>query len=117
MSSHTASRRITRLIVAAIIATAVGVPASFAQGALRDSDVPSVTVKYSDLNLATPTGSRTLYHRLVVAARRVCPAVGHPAELRQNREAQYCISATVQNAVKQVKNPQLAQVAESQQLR
>ena len=117
MSSHTASRRITHLIVAAIIATAVGVPACFAQGALSDSDVPSVTVKYSDLNLATPEGSRTLYHRLVVAARRVCPTVGHTAELRLSGEVQHCISAAVQNAVKQIRNPQLAQLARSQQLR
>ena len=114
MSSRpTSSRRITRLVVAAIIATVVGVPASFAQVASNDSDAQSVTVKYSDLNLATAEGSRTLYHRLVDAARRVCPAVGHPAELSQNRDAQACISATVQNAVKQVRNPQLAQVAES----
>jgi UrcA family protein len=115
MSSRTtSSRRITRLVVAAIIATVAGVPASFAQVASNDSDAQSVTVKYSDLNLATPEGSRTLYHRLVVAARSVCPVVGHPTELRRNRDVQRCISASVQTAVKQVRNPQLAQLAESQ---
>ena len=115
MSSHAASsRRVTHLIVAAILATAVGVPASFAQVASNDGDAQSITVKYTDLNLATPEGSRVLYHRLVAAARRVCPDTGNAAELRQNRDAQRCITATVQQAVKQVKSPQFAQVAESQ---
>jgi len=116
MSSHAASsRRVTHLIVAAILATAVGVPASFAQVASNnDSDAQSITVKYTDLNLATSEGSRVLYHRLVAAARRVCPDTGNAAELRQNRDAQRCITATVQQAVKQVKSPQFAQVAESQ---
>jgi len=115
MSSHAASsRRVTHLIVAAILATAV-VPASFAQVASNnDSDAQSITVKYTDLNLATSEGSRVLYHRLVAAARRVCPDTGNAAELRQNRDAQRCITATVQQAVKQVKSPQFAQVAESQ---
>ena len=115
MSSHTASSgRIARIVLAAIVATAVGVPASFAQVPVKDRDPPSVAVEYSDLNLATLEGSRALYHRLVYAARKVCPEVGYPTELRQNREAQRCITATVERAVKQVKNPQLAQVAAAQ---
>jgi len=115
MSSHAASsRRITRLTVATIFATAVSAPACFAQVTSNDSDAPSITVKYTDLNLATPEGSRVLYRRLVAAARRICPDTGNAAELRQNREAQRCITVTVQQAVKQVRSPQFAQVAESE---
>jgi UrcA family protein len=112
MSSHTGSSgRLTRIAIAAIVAIAAGIPASsFAE----DSDTSAVTVKYTDLNLATTEGSRVLYQRLVDAARQVCPPLGNAAELRTNREAQRCITASVERAVKQVKSPQFAQVAASQ---
>jgi UrcA family protein len=116
MSSHTgSSRRVTRF-VAAIVATVVGIPASFAQAAEvagNDSDARAITVSHSDLNLATAEGSHTLYLRLVDAARRVCPPIGRATELRTNLIAQRCISASVENAVKQVRSVQFAQVAAS----
>jgi UrcA family protein len=54
-----------------------------------------------------------LYSRLVDAAERVCPRRGYVTELRQNREAQRCVTAAVEDAVKQVKNPRFAEVARS----
>lgn len=113
MSLHTASRgRITRMSFAAIAATAFGVPASHAQVSVKD-DVPSVAVEYSDLNLGTEEGSRVLYYRLVAAAEQVCPERGYATELRRNREAQRCISDSVERAVKQIKSPRFAEVARS----
>jgi UrcA family protein len=113
MSSHTASSgRITRIVAAAIVAFAVGVPASsFAQAPLQDGSIPTVIVNYSDLNLATPQGSHALYQRLVGAAQQVCPKRSYASELSHNREAQRCVTAAVERAVKQVKSPQFAQVA------
>jgi UrcA family protein len=114
MSSHTRFwRGIMRAVFAAIVATTVGVPASFAQNAADKRDTRSVKVQYSDLNLATAEGSRILYHRLVDAAERVCPQVGRRADLRLYPAAQSCIDAAVQDAVKQIRNPQLAQMAAS----
>jgi UrcA family protein len=113
MSSHIgSSRRVTRF-VAAIVATFVGVPASFAEVAADDPDASTIIVTYSDLNLATTEGSHALYLRLVDAARRVCPSRGVATELRRNRAAQRCISASVENAVKQVRSAQFAQLAAS----
>src|SRR6478736_5089205 len=102
MSSHTASSaRVTRKVVAALLATTVSVvPASYAQSLMNDGAAPSVTVKYSDLNLATTEGSRVLYLRLLDAAQRVCPAPGSPLEIRHNRARQSCIDTAVGNAVK-----------------
>jgi UrcA family protein len=112
MSSHTGfSRGIIRAVFAAIVAATVGVPASFAQNAADKSHMRSVTVQYSDLDIATAEGSRILYHRLVDAAERVCPQVGRPADLRLYPAARSCINAAVQDAVKQIRNPQLAQMA------
>src|SRR5262245_24585105 len=89
---------ITRKVVAAIFATVVSVPVSFAQVPAKDRLIPSITVGYADLNLAKPEGSRVLYQRLADAARRVCPETGYVTELRQNRDAQHCISDTVERA-------------------
>lgn len=98
---------LTRRVVAAIVATVASVPASFAEA-------PSITVSYADLNLAKPEGSQVLYQRLVEAARKLCPEAGYVTELRQNREAQRCVADTVERTLKQIKNPQLAQIAARQ---
>ena len=113
MTSHTASSvAITRMVVAALVPIVVGVPACFAQTSIKGSEIPSVTVNYADLNLSTEAGSRALYGRLVVAARQVCPdSADTMLALRQNRDAQRCITATVQRAVKQIQHPKFAEVA------
>ena len=114
MFLHTASwARIARVIAAAVVAITFKTPASHAEDVAIDSDVPSVSVKYADLNLATEEGSRILYHRLVAAAERVCPRIGHVTELSRNRDARACIADSVDRAVKQIRSPQLAEVAAS----
>ena len=114
MFSHTSSwGRIARIVAAAIVATTFGIQASHAQVAATDIDVPSVVVKYDDLNLATKEGSRVLYNRLESAAERVCPRVGVVTELRRNQEVRQCVTASVERAVKEVRSPQLAEVAAS----
>jgi len=119
MTSHTASSlTITRMVVAAFVAIAVGVPTSFAQMPMKDGEIPSVKVKYADLNLSTEEGSRALYGRLVIAARRVCPESADTLlGLRQNRDAQRCVTDAVQRAVKEIRNPKLAEVAAASHLR
>jgi UrcA family protein len=114
MTSHIASvARITRAVTAAFVASTVGA-ASSAQVPTNDGGMRSVTVKYEDLNLATEEGSRALYGRLTVAASEVCPEVGDTLlALRQNRDAQRCVTETVQRAVKEIKNPKFAEVAAS----
>jgi UrcA family protein len=113
MSSRIGSSgRVTRIVVAALLATiAAVVPASYAQVLMNDGPAPSVTIRYADLNLATDEGSHALYERLVGAAERVCPARGHMMEIRHNRERERCISTAVDRAVKNIKSPQFAQVA------
>ena len=115
MTSHTASSvALLRIAAAAFVAIAVGIPASFAQTSIKDGEIPSVTVRYADLNLATEEGSRALYARLVNAARQVCPYSGDTAlALRQNRDAERCITDSVQRAVKSIKHPKFAEVAAS----
>jgi UrcA family protein len=114
MFSHTTPRgRIARIVAAAIVATTFGVQASHAQVAADDVDVPSVIVKYDDLNLGTEEGSRALYNRLEFAAQRVCPRVGYVTELQRNEDARRCVTASVERAAKQIKSPKFAEVAAS----
>jgi UrcA family protein len=115
MTSRTASSITgTHTIAAAFAAFALSASASFAQIPAREGEVRSVTVQYGDLNLASEAGSRTLYDRLVVAARQVCPAeAGSLLEISQNLEAQRCIDGAVERAVKEIRNPKFAEVATS----
>jgi UrcA family protein len=120
MFSHTASwGRIARIVAAAIVITAValGVPPVHADDTATNTDVPSIAVKYSDLNLATEEGSRVLYRRLEAAAGKVCPQIGYVTELRQNRETRQCIAASVKRAAKQIQSAQFAKVVADSKLR
>jgi UrcA family protein len=103
-----------RRVVAAIIATVAGVHASFAETPAKDRETTSITVGYADLNLAKPEGSRVLYQRVVDAAQKLCPTTGYVTELRQNRDAQRCVTDTVERTLKQIKSPQFAQGAARQ---
>jgi UrcA family protein len=115
MALHTASFvRVIRTVVAALVASAICVPASIAQTHTRDRELPTITVNYSDLNLSTVAGSRALYSRLVAAAERVCPEKADTMlALRWNRDAQRCVTRTVERAVKDMRNTRLAEVAAS----
>ena len=47
-----------------------------------DEQLPSETVKFQDLNVATSAGVEKLYHRIHSAARRVCaPPAGWPSQV------------------------------------
>ncbi len=82
----------------ASLAGAVLVIGSGAVQAERPSDLRTVTVRYSDLNLATPAGVETLYHRLNVAARTVC-GPSHERQLEMQRSQRECNETAVEDAV------------------
>ena len=71
------------------------------------NEVPTVVVRYGDLNLATDAGARKLYHRLSVAAQEVCPT----PDTRQLALVDYnrtCRANAIARAVHQINSPQLA---------
>ena len=91
--------------VVASVATAVMMFAGHANA--ETSDVPSVTVRYDDLDLATKQGAHTLYRRIVAAAEKVCPDY-QTRDLGRITRAQSCRAAAISRAVRQVNSPQLA---------
>jgi UrcA family protein len=78
-----------------------------AQAATALPTVPTVVVRYGDLDLSTPEGARVLYQRISVAAHEVCPVLitRDLALVGKNRA---CREAAIERAVNAVNSPQLA---------
>lgn len=72
-------------------------------------DVPTVAVRYDDLNLATAAGANTLYHRISSAARKVCPDP-FSRDLLVVAASERCQAQAIAQAVREVNSPQLAMV-------
>ncbi len=76
--------------------------------AVADSfDPPQVTVKYTDLNIASPQGTAVLYARIGQAAKDVCRQF-EGRELNVLRQREACISKAISDAVTLVNAPTLS---------
>jgi UrcA family protein len=78
-----------------------------ANAATSDSDVPAVVVKFSELSLATDAGVNALYHRIVFAAKQVCPDASI-RDLKAHRMVEECRDQAVARAIRQIDNSRLA---------
>lgn len=77
--------------------------------AASSAAAPSVKVSYSDLNLASDSGTQVLYSRIVSAARDVCFARDvDNRDLGALAAARSCVSTAIANAVSTIHNPRLA---------
>jgi len=103
-------------IVAATLTTAVSLAAVAAlitanvltSSIVRaDEAVPSKVVSFGDLNLHSEQGAATLYQRVQVAARGVCPSDASGRQLEQRAARQSCIDDAVARAVRQINNDSL----------
>ena len=97
-----------------VITGALLIGAACAASAETPSDdaAPAVQVSYSDLDLNTVVGAKTLYHRIAVAATHVCPDPGERT-LDALAKTSACRRGAVDRAVHDVSNPQLAAVYSS----
>ncbi len=89
------------VLVGCLLAGSVGA----AQAASTDA-VPTIVVRYGDLDLSTPEGTSALYQRISVAARQVCP-FDYSRAVSQIGKARACREAAIERAVNAVNNPQL----------
>jgi UrcA family protein len=77
-----------------------------------DSDQPpSKTVSYADLNLTSPAGAATLYHRIQGAAKQVCKQY-HGPDLTMLSVFNSCYRTAVENAVRTVNSNPLTALHE-----
>jgi UrcA family protein len=99
---------ITRNRLHAAIFCVLGMAAfgALSTSASAGEDVATKTVKFSDLDLGTPDGAKTLYHRIRVAAQEVCDkSAGNDPILRYGEPG--CIDKAIDSAVKKVNAPYL----------
>jgi UrcA family protein len=80
------------------------------------ADAGSVTVSYRDLNLSRHADVLILYRRLNNAAASVCMPVPH-WELVRFAAYQRCVETVLDDAVRQVKSPELLALHRSSGLR
>jgi len=99
--------KITALLVGGIVSAAGATLASAAAPA--DDGGLSLIVKYDPQTLASDTGARVLYRRLVIAAEKVCPADPSSPHLI-SRAVIECREQSVSRAVHHINNANLVAV-------
>lgn len=70
-------------------------------------DAPSITIRYSDLDLAQPSGVQVLYRRIATAAKVVCDH-GNSRELARVVATNKCVDHTLSQAIEEIDMPQLS---------
>ena len=99
---------ISKLAAAAVGYCLLAAPANADSVRVNDG-VPTLVVKYADLDLSTDAGARKLYARLSAATRRVCADPGS-RDLRMQALADACRQQALDRAVRAVNNTALAAV-------
>jgi UrcA family protein len=109
MKPSNALRRTNRMMSLCIGAVAAGLISSTGMADERalDKNLPSVEVSYSDLNLTTEAGVKSLQQRIVGAARQVCGTPG-PRHLSAVAASRACQNAAISRAMEDVQMPMLA---------
>lgn len=96
-----------------IVSTLFGVlSSSFAAlPAAADSfEPPTVTVKYSDLDISHPRDAIVLYRRIHTAAANVCAPYDRGGSLSAKMHLKACVNKTVEDAVVKINEPALIAV-------
>jgi UrcA family protein len=108
MNTIASSSRLFSLCAATLVcAVASGLPQLCA--AADSNDIPTVVVKYADLNLSSPEGVTALYRRLHAAARDVCKSYDiHSGGDRFPGTSDPCYRKALQDAVSKVGHPALS---------
>lgn len=108
MKNSALTRKLARGTAAAVLALSacVGV-LSTASTATPDANVPMATVHYGDLDLSTDAGAKTLYNRISMVAKQVCPS-DESRDLSRLSIARACQQAAIERAVRSVNSPHLA---------
>jgi UrcA family protein len=103
MNTTTPCAGLRRLIATAIFGA---LASSFSAVSAADPSSASVTVKYADLNLASPSGALVLYERIRAAAQSACNYFWFKTDADEAR----CVQNTIANAVSKVNQPALSAV-------
>ena len=103
MNTSSASTGLRGLIATAIFGA---LTASFSAVSAADPSSAGITVKYADLDVASPSGARVLYERIRAAAQSACNYFWFKTDEAEAR----CVQNTIANAVTKVNQPALSAV-------
>jgi UrcA family protein len=103
MNTSTPSTGLRGLIATAILAA---LALCFSAVSAADASSASVTVKYADLNLASPSGALVLYERIRAAAQSACNYFWFKTDADEAR----CVRNAIAKAVTKVNQPALSAI-------
>ena len=103
MNTSTPSPGLRGLIAAAISGA---LASSISAVSAADPSSASITVKYADLDIASPPGALVLYERIRAAARSACSYFWFKTDADEAR----CLQNTIAKAVIEVNQPALSAV-------
>jgi UrcA family protein len=106
-----ANNKGTRLAPVAVLVGSLFAGSFAVAPVVSAQEAPSIVVKYSDLDLSTSDGVRTLYKRITAAASVVCP-YEDARQLAFKAINQSCRDAAVQRAVRSIHNAELAAISD-----
>src|SRR5271154_1788038 len=98
----TSSRLIASVLGSGILASVLILVAPSSAHANPVEQAPAATVRFSDLDLDTRSGTQTLYRRIQIAAVEVCQATAPLGTLLPSGAHQLCLSQAVAGAVRAV---------------
>jgi len=103
----------TRFLTAPVLSLAAAITLSCAATAFAQTSdsVPSVSVRYSDLDIASPAGVQMLLKRIDAAANTACGGVPDIRQLHQWANFEACRRSAVARAVATVDSPMLTATA------
>jgi UrcA family protein len=103
----------TRFLTAPVLCLAAAATLSCAAPVLAQTSdsVPSVSVKYGDLNIGSPAGAQMLLKRIEAAANTACGGAPDIRQLNQWTSFEACRRSAVARAVVAVDSPMLTAVA------
>jgi len=106
MNTSIASIGLRALIAAVIFGASAS---SFGADSATDTSSASITVKYADLDIASPSGALVLYGRIRAAAQNACSYFWFKTDADEAR----CLQNTIARAVTKVNQPALSAVYNS----
>jgi UrcA family protein len=105
MTMNTIRTKLSAAVLCTLGAAALGALAAPVQATEQD-DPPTRTVRFGDLNLASPAGAKALYGRIRLAAHRVCEVTADSDPI-QRVAVHTCIDKAIDDAVLHVNAPML----------
>lgn len=107
MNTLIASLGFRRLVATAILGA---LASSFTAVSAADPRPVSVTVKFADLNAASPSGALALYNRIRAAAQSACSYYWFETDAAEAR----CVHDAIAGAVTRINQPELSGVFKAQ---